>query len=146
MYGPYLNSFFTTDPLNTNKLYMHDAGDYTVYYGTAFQGDITAVTNWEPNVSKQFEAIQMVTDVTPFRVDFATKDHTSFLTESEFTLREDFNYSPIKNNAVAGVTTGDSSRLRGRYLTTKLTFEQEQAQRLLNYVIKVRVNNRLYNR
>lgn len=146
IYGTHLNSFLTTDPLNTNILYLHDIGAPTTYYGTAASGDVTCVTNWEPNLTKQYEAVQFATDIVPYRVDYTTKNHTSFLVAADFTTREDFHYSPIKNNAVAGVVTGDSSRLFGRYMKTKLTMEGGVAQRLVNFIVKLRENSRLYNR
>ncbi len=146
IYMPWLGNFGSADPLNPDQLWMHDTGPVTSYYGTGYQASITSVLNDEPNVSKIFEASQWVSDILPFRVEFTTANHTSFLTEDDFESREDFFYSTIKNNAVSGVVTGDSSRLFGRYLLSKFIFETAVEQRLMNYIIKTRPNSRLYNR
>jgi hypothetical protein len=126
---------------------VHDKGDEMNYYGTGFNGNITSVMNYDLNLSKNFEAVQVVTGTTPYRLDFSTRDHVSFLTQGEFEELEDYYYAPIKNDStLSGVNSGDSSRLWGRYLKIKFTFLAGGAQKLLNYIIKYRPNHRLYRK
>jgi len=152
IYMPVLNTFYSPDPsvvlstgTNTEQIYMHDLGNEMTFYGNAFDGSITPVLNYEPNVIKIFEAIQVVSDIIPYRLDFTTENHTSFLNQSDFTTREDFHYSPILNNAVAGVVTGDSSRLYGKYLEIKFTFQNGTYQRWFNCIVKLRLSPRLFS-
>ncbi len=146
IYMPWADNFCSTNPLQEHKLYLHDDGDITNYYGEGYQASITAVMNRDPNMGKIFEATQWVSDIQPFRVEFTTKNHTSFLVEDDFRYREDFYYSTIKNNAVAGVVTGNSSRLWGKYLVSKFIYETGVRQNLLNFVVKYRLQNRSYIR
>ncbi|MFN5251403.1 MAG: hypothetical protein ACK5DE_10160 [Bacteroidota bacterium] len=146
IYIPIRDNFFSPSPGSEESIYVHDKGNYIHYYGTGYSGSITSVLNLEPDVTKQYSAISFGSQIAPFRVEFETKNHTSFLTESDFEEREDRFNSPIKNNAVAGVVTGDSSRLWGAYLKSTVFFEHSTAQKFFNYIIKVRNNPRLYSR
>jgi hypothetical protein len=147
IYMPFLNTFYSTKPDAENQIWVHDKGDEMNYYGTGFNGNITSVMNYDLNLSKNFEAVQVVTGTTPYRLDFSTRDHVSFLTQGEFEELEDYYYAPIKNDStLSGVNSGDSSRLWGRYLKIKFTFLAGGAQKLLNYIIKYRPNHRLYRK
>lgn len=130
-----------------NKIYVHNAGNYNTFFDVQYNGHIEGVVNIDPNMSKTFEAVQVVSDTTPDRMDFGTRDHVSFLTSAEFEELEDFYYAPIKNDSTGtGVNSNDTTRLWGRYLKVKLRFAPNLFQKLINYVIKYRVNPRLYNR
>lgn len=147
IYMPFLNTFYSTKPTDENQIWVHDKGDEMNYYGTGFNGNITSVMNYDLNLSKNFEAVQVVTGTTPYRLDFSTRDHVSFLTQGEFEELEDYYYAPIKNDStLSGINSGDSSRLWGRYLKIKFTFLAGGAQKLLNYIIKYRPNHRLYRK
>jgi hypothetical protein len=147
IYMPFLNTFYSSNPTNEKQIWVHDKGDEMNYYGTAYNGDITSVMNYDINLSKNFEAIQAVTGTTPYRVDFTTRDHVSFLTQAEFEELEDYYYAPVKNDStLTGLNNGDTSRLWGRFLKIKFTFLSGQAQKLLNYIVKYRPNHRLYRK
>jgi hypothetical protein len=141
------NTIYTSKPNEQNKIYVHNSGSYNTFYDVQYNGHIEGVANIDPNMSKTFEAVQVVSDITPDRVDFGTRDHVSFLTSAEFEELEDFYYAPVKNDStVTGVNSGDTSRLWGRYLKIKMRFAPNVFQKLINYVIKYRVNPRLYNK
>jgi hypothetical protein len=141
------NTIYTSKPNEQNKIYVHNSGNYNTFYDVQYNGHIEGVVNIDPNASKIFEAVQLVTDTTPDRVDFGTRDHVSFLTSAEFEELEDFYYAPVKNDSTGtGVNSNDTSRLWGRYLKIKLRFAPNLFQKLINYVVKYRVNSRLYNR
>jgi len=147
IYAVRTNTFYTTIPNAQNKLYVQNPGNYNTFYGTAYSGSITGVINIDPNMSKTYEALQVVSHTTPKRLDFTTRDHVSFLVDSEFEEREDFYYAPVKNDStIAGVNSSDTSRLWGRYLKIKFTFEGNVFQKLIDYVVKFRSNHRLYNK
>jgi hypothetical protein len=147
IYMPFLNTFYSTKPTDEKLVYVHDKGDEMNYYGTANNGSITSVVNYDLNLSKNFEAVQVVSGTTPFRLDFSTRDHVSFLTQGEFEELEDYFYAPVKNDSTGtGVNSNDTTRLWGRFLKIKFTFLGGAAQKLLNYVVKYRPNHRLYRK
>lgn len=147
IYLPYKNTFFSPNPSLPKALYIHDRGSESTYYGTYVTPTLTAVMNYDPNVSKNFEALQMVTDQQPFFVDLTTTNHISYLDETEFEKREDLWYSPIKNDSTTtGVNNADTSRLWGKWLKVKLSFEASIGkQKLVNFMVKFRPMARLYN-
>ena len=141
------NTIYASKPNEQNKIYVYNAGNYNTFFDVQYNGHIEGVVNIDPNMSKTFEAVQVVSDTTPDRMDFGTRDHVSFLTSAEFEELEDFYYAPIKNDSTGtGVNSNDTTRLWGRYLKVKLRFAPNLFQKLINYVIKYRVNPRLYNR
>jgi hypothetical protein len=147
IYMPILNTFYSTKQIDEKLVYVHDRGDEMNYYGTANNGTITSVMNYDLNLSKNYEAIQVVSGTNPYRLDFTTRDHVSFLTQGELDELEDYFYGPIKNDSTGtGVNSGDTTRLWGRYLKIKFTFFAGAAQKLLNYVVKYRPNHRLYRK
>lgn len=140
------NTIYSINPAEKNKLYLHDIGSYGSFYGTSYNGFIESVMNYEPNISKNFEAVQINTQVVPNRTDFYTKNHISFNTSAEFEGREDLFYAPIRNDSTGtGVATNNTSRLWGTYLKTRITFQSGTYQKLFNYIVKFRLMPRLYN-
>jgi len=148
IYIPYDNTFFTPNPSVPNTIYLHDEGTDGVYYGSLQIGNITFVMNYEPNIIKQFEAMQINSDELPFETDFYTEDHQSFLDETDFIDREGLWYSPIKNDTLSaplGSNIEDTTRLFGKWLKIKLSMETASgSQKLINGIVKFRVSPRLY--
>jgi hypothetical protein len=141
------NTFYSSKPNEQNKIYVQNTGSYNTFYGTGYDGYIEGVVNYDPNLSKTYEAVQAVTSTTPKRIDFGTRDHVSYLDDVEFEELEDYYYAPVKNDStVTGINSGDTSRLWGKYLKIKLKFQAGVFQKLLNYVVKFRANPRLYNK
>lgn len=147
IYLKYKNTFWSPNPLAPADLYLHDLGAESEYYDTYYPATITAVMNFEPNGSKNFEALQFVTDKVPFDVYLDTTNHTSYLEDTDFEKREDFFYSHIKNDSTGtGLNNGDTSRLWGKWLKVKMTFEASIGkQKLINFMVKFRTMARLYN-
>ena len=147
IYLQYKNTFFSPNPSTPKTIYLHDRGSESTYYGTYVTPTITAVMNYDPNVSKNFEALQMVTDQQPFFVDLTTPNHISYLDETEFEEREDLWYSPIKNDSTStGLNNGNTSRLWGKWLKVKLSLEASGGkQKLINFIVKFRTMARLFN-
>ena len=138
------NTFYSVNPLQKNKLYLHDVGNYGSFYGVSYDGHITAVMNYEPNVSKNYDALQVNSHIAPSSVNFYTKNHTS--TTSDFVGRENFFYGQVKNDSTGtGVSTGNTSRLWGPYLKAKINFQSNNYQKLFNFIVKFRPMARLYN-
>lgn len=149
IYLGYQNSFWSPNPNAKNTLFFHDQNTDQRYYGTQYIPSITGVMNIEPNLSKNFEAIQVNSEFSPSGVDFFTKNHQSYLDETEWEAREGYYYSPIKNDiltAPLGTPVEDTSRLWGKWLKVKVYLESTgNVQRLVNFIIKFRPMPRLYN-
>jgi hypothetical protein len=147
IYLRYKNTFLTPNPAVQKALYLHDRGSESTFYGVYVAPSLTAVMNFESNISKNFEALQFVTDTVPFDVYLNTTNHTSYLEDSDFEKREDLFYSHIKNDSTGtGVNNGNTSRLWGKWLKVKMTFEASVGkQKLINFIVKFRTMARLYN-
>lgn len=154
IYLRYGNTFFSTKPDEQNKVYLHDSGSESTYYGTKFYPNITMVMNYDLNTSKIFEAVQVVSDKQPYRIDFTVSskngsgnNYVSYLEQGDFEQREDLWYSSIKNESnTTGLNSDDTSRLFGKWLKMKLSLRASgDNQKLLNTIVKFRPNPRLYN-
>ena len=153
IYLKYRNTFFSVDPSNQNKIYLHDAGNESTYYSYKFNPNLTMVMNYDTNVSKIFEAIQVVSDKQPSGIFFTTSsknslgaNYVSYLDLSDFEAREDLWYSTIKNESnTTGFNNGDTSRLFGKWLKIKISLNSaNDSQKLINAIVKFRPNSRLY--
>ena len=147
IYLKYNNIYYSPKPTDEKYLWLHDIGPESNYYGAYTAPDITAVMNYDPDMIKNYEAILVNSDKNPFNTDFTTKNHISNLDETEFELREDLWYSPIKNDTtVTLVNNGDTSRLWGYWLKVKMSLESAGGnQKIKNFIIKFRPSPRLYN-
>lgn len=152
IYLPYNNTFFSPNPSSQNTLFIHDGGNNYTFYGSAVEPYIEVVMNYDPNLPKIFEAIQVNSDLIPFAsvirpASFATKQHVSYLENSDFEAREDYFYSSIKNDSTStGLNNGDTSRLFGKWLKMKISLASSVgSQKLLNTIVKFRPSPRLFN-
>jgi hypothetical protein len=156
IYLPYNNTFFSQDPETgfENTIYLHDSGLNYTFYGVTgdYEPYIEFVMNYDPNLPKIFEAIQVNSERIPFAsankpVYFNTKNHTSYLDNADLEVREDLFYSTIKNDSTGtGLNSGDTSRLFGRWLKMKMFLASSAGtQKLINAIVKFRVSPRLYN-
>jgi hypothetical protein len=149
IYLGYQNSFWSPNPNAKNTIFYHDQNTEQRYYGAQYIPSIIGVMNIEPNLAKNFEAIQVNSEFSPSGVDFFTKNHQSYLDETEWEAREGYYYSPIKNDiltAPLGTPVEDTSRLWGKWLKVKVYLESTgNVQRLVNFIIKFRPMPRLYN-
>jgi len=143
----YNNIYYSPKPTDQKYLWLHDVGPESDYYGSYVAPNITAVMNYDADLIKNFEAILVNSDKTPFNTDFTTKNHISNLDETEFELREDLWYSPIKNDTTNTlVNNADTSRLWGYWLKVKMSLESAGGnQKIKNFIIKFRPSPRLYN-
>lgn len=126
IYLPYNNTFFSPNPGAQNTIFLHDGGDNYTFYNIATESYIEVVMNYDPNLPKMFEAIQINSEQIPFSslnkpVFFNTKNHISYLDNVDFEVREDLFYSSIKNDSTGtGLNDGDTSRLFGRWLKVRI--------------------------
>ena len=152
IYLPYNNTFFSVNPGAENTVFIHDRDNNYTFYGTATEPYIEIVMNYDSNLSKNFEAVQINSDLIPYGsvirpIVFNTKQHTSYLENADFEGREDFFYSTIKNDSTStGFNDGDTSRLYGKWLKMKISLASSLgSQKLINAIVKFRPMARLYN-
>jgi hypothetical protein len=70
--GMYINDRYNifSSPLNTNRVYAHNKGDYGNFYGTVFPSTLTVLSNKYPNNTKVFDDISYYSEArTPLDVD-----------------------------------------------------------------------------
>lgn len=147
IYLRYNNIYYSPKPTDEKYLWLHDVGPESDYYGVYTAPDITAVMNYDADLIKHYEAVLVNSDKTPYNTVFTTKNHYTTLDETEFELREDLWYSPIKNDmTVALVNNADTSRLWGYWLKVKMSLESVGGnQKIKNFIVKFRPSPRLYN-
>lgn len=152
---PAWDTFLSTDPSQSNRadIYAHNEGEYCRWYSNGDSeiyedGHIEMVINRYPSLTKTFEAIMCSCKIAPFKVEFWTEKHYSYLLESDFEKIEDGYWSPIKNDATVtaenpdGRNDIDTENLWGQYLRVKFHFEKGVQQSLKNITIKIQGNNR----
>jgi hypothetical protein len=149
IYLRYQNIFWSPNPRVPNTLFLHESAAQQNYYGAIYIPSITAVMNYDPNLSKNFEAVQFNTSFVPSDVEFTTEYHQSYLDNTDFDLREGYYYSPIKNDTLTaplGSPIEDTSRLWGKWIKVKVYLESITGkQKLINLIVKFRSMARLYN-
>lgn len=152
IYFPWRNKFLSAHPTEENKIYEHRRGEYTTWYKTeagelSEDAYIEGVVNYMPESSKKFVATQVISDEEPYRMEFETKRHKSYLVEGDFDDHDDHWRSPIKNDTTGGnAPDADTESLTGDYIKVKFFIEKKVYNRLYNFVIKVRERLRVYRK
>lgn len=149
-YLKWTDTFLSPRPISPeHKIYLHNKGKFLWWYEDAGvkqteRAYIEGVINAMPEETKNFEAIGVDSEITPIRFEFKTKQHQSFLTQGEFTTREDSSFSPIKKDSTtSGINSSNTSTLFGKFLKAKMFFEIDTYQKLSNFIIKFRINARI---
>ena len=122
--------------------------EFTGYYPCQIEdAHVTPVINLQAPISKIFEAQQYLIDSPPYRTDYTTPDHISFLEQDEFEQRDGFYVAPIKNDSTSNsINSGDTSRLYGRWMLNKVTMRLLLFNKIFNFTTKVRYMSRMFNR
>jgi hypothetical protein len=108
-------------------------------------GEIECVINYNADQIKEFTAVWIDCEVRPYRVEFRTPEHESFLDGNEFEYREGVWVAPIKNDVLTAPNGGndeDTTRLFGRWIRVKVVFEKGVNQKLRNLRVRLAFNSR----
>jgi len=150
IYLKWTDTYLSPRPITpVDKIYQHDKGSYLTWYLNAGVSQtekafIEGVINQLPEETKWYEAMGVDSEIVPNRFEFATKQHQSFLTQSEFTSREDSFFSPIKKDSTtSGINSSNTTALFGKYLKAKMFFDINIYQKLSNFIVKFRVSARI---
>ena len=146
------DAYMMTRPIEAekNQIYLDDEGaDLTWYEGELEEeGYIEMVVNKYPDTDKNWQAIMVKSKVVPFRIEFRTETHYSFLVAADFEPIGNGYWSPIKMDATvtvdnpSGLNDIDTSILCGRYLRIKMFFEVGVRQEMNHIVIKCQRQHR----
>jgi len=118
-------------------IHKHDVGEYCEFYNVAYDASVQMPINDRPNIPKVYQAIAVKSEDKPFRVEFETKEHESFLTNFDFEEREGTYMAPIKlDSSLDGINDNNSENLRGSYLLTRVLFEPKKYNNLFNFVVR----------
>ncbi len=146
LYVRHNSDLLSADPLTAN-IHKHDVGPRGRFYGVDYDAEFESVINYDPNLVKWPEAIRVYSETVPYRVEFGTQNHESYLQNTDFELVEEMYSSTIKNDSSGtGSNSGDTSRLFGTWLKTKFIMAPGVFQKIRNYVVKFRDSQRDYRR
>lgn len=153
IYMRYRNKFLTAHPKMkySNVSFEHREGDYLTWYNYEGEeqtstGYIMPIINIDPEAIKWYLAVWMVTKFAPFRMEFYTDKHESYLDAEDFEEREGVWISNIKNDLdnITQRNDLDTSQLYGSYLKVKIFFEPKKFQQFFDFVTLLRLSQRSY--
>jgi uncharacterized repeat protein (TIGR03803 family) len=142
IYNRYKTTYLSPDPVNEEKIYEHNKGEYEVWYdGQEEEGYITLVF---ANGNRVYEALMFDPLETPARIDCYTATHESFMLNTDF---EDYSGDwgvAIKNNTLDTVefpnptnsNEEDTSKLYGNWILIKITFPARVQQKIIGVTLK----------
>lgn len=108
-------------------------------------GEIECVINYNSDMAKEFTAVILDSDVRPYRVEFRTPSHYSFVDGVDFEFREGLWFAPIKNDVLTapnGTPDEDTTRLFGRWVRVKVIFERGVNQKVRILRVRLAFNSR----
>ncbi len=155
IYLHWKDGYFSPRPISdSGNVYVHDLSSRFLSWYEQFgsvqeeNGFIEPAINKSEEITKWWTAVDVDCEKTPYRFDFKTKNHVSFLTTGEFEDREDGSYSPIKCDSTATplVNDNETTLLFGRWLKAKMFFEVGVYQKLTSLIVKFRASSRLFNK
>lgn len=153
IYMRYRNKFLTAHPKMkySNVSFEHREGEYLTWYNYEGEeqtstGYIMPIINIDPEAIKWYLAVWMVTKFAPFRMEFYTDKHESYLDAEDFEEREGVWISNIKNDLdnITQRNDLDTSQLYGSYLKVKIFFEPKKFQQFFDFVTLLRLSQRSY--
>lgn len=149
-YLKWKDTYMSSRPVGKfGDIYIHNDGNYCQWYDNEEiqDGYIECVVNKNPSEVKWFSALRANSEIIPYRYDFKTFSHISFLTQSEITGREGNYDAPIKrDSSVTGINDGDTTGLFGKYLKVKMAFRNNVYQKLYSIITKFRISPRFSNK
>lgn len=119
--------FLSARPVDdVSEAYEHNRGQYCRWWDRLEEnGHVEMISNIEPSNSKSYRALWVKSAIVPFRTEFTTSRHISYLNASEFEANEDSFACEIKEDStVTGLNEGDTDTLFGDYLKVKFIFEK----------------------
>jgi hypothetical protein len=137
---------------DTGNVYQHLVGNFAEWYEQAGvkqteDGYIEMIFNADENLIKTFMALLITSKIVPYRIEFFTQNHESFLVTSDFEAVIDQFKGAIKNDSTGtGLNDTDTSKLWGRYIRIKFYFEKGIEQELESIVLKYITTGRVYNK
>ncbi len=153
IYNQWRNGFLSPRPISpVSKVYEHNQGDYLTWYldssvAQEEEGYIEAVINKYEDQSKWYGPIGVDSEIVPERIDFATRNHVSYLEDTEFEEFEESFFSPIKGDSTVtadnptGLNDLDTSLLWGKYMKAKFVFAVGVYQKLSSFVVNFQISN-----
>lgn len=157
IYSQYRNTFLSPRPVsNVGQMYEHNRGNYAVWYDNdttsqAVNGLWRGVINIDPEEAKSFYSTRVLSEITPFRMNFENNNVQTFLNAADFELIENkYMAGLISDSTVTpanplGLNSLDTDRIYGSYLETELIFEHSVYQRLFSVIVRTAMRPRNKN-
>ena len=164
IYATVANTILSPRPIsNVGEMYEHGRGNWCWFYdnGTTKQaedGKTRVVFNADPSAAKEYLALIMWTQETPYHMNLKTAEHESYLDAVDFEAREGKFYAAIQADSTVttvpsafgseanplGINTADTTcPIYGNYLEIELVFENGVKQIWSSCVIKGQLRDRL---
>ena len=154
MYLQWDETYLTPYPeTNYNGIYLSDTGDPLSWYefddvSQQVSGYFAFVVNDMAGFVKRFVAMQVSSDLAPYRIDIYTQNLQTYILRADW--RKLFSQSGVfQSNIFNDILTGNSSNPKGwnskmidQYCIIKITFTPEEEQKISNFVTKYVVMNR----
>lgn len=142
-----LDRYLSYDPItaNQNKLYLHreDSVNPLVFYDVEHEGFTDYVINIENTLVKKYSAIAYSSVLKPYKTEFETlfisnngqQNRFSGLVRSDFNMRENNAFSPIKQNS-------DTAPMVGQWLLIRTFFKAREQQKISDTITSLRFTQR----
>jgi hypothetical protein len=153
-YSTWGDSILSSNPLldstDRSKLYLYfENGNPNEFFDVQYPaGEIRLVMNWEPDLNKKLSAFMLNSNLKPERVTFTALFRNeesgeffkeTYLLASDFTTRENYQYSPIKNVLDdQGSPDGDTGRMEGMYCIVDIKFAEGDSVTLRDCIMRVK--------
>jgi hypothetical protein len=153
IYTTHFDHYFSPNPKLglEGELYAHRDGEILVFYGDEHEGYSEYVINNEPALTKKFVSIAYNSLLKPYKVELNTQfiseqgieNRLTMLDRSEFVMRENVAFSPIKNTLDAqGRNNQRTAPMKGLYLKIKTFFKAREFQKINDIFVPVRIGQR----
>jgi hypothetical protein len=128
-----------------------EKGKILNFFGKDQEGYSDYVINYQPSLLKKFVAISYTSLESPYRVEMFTQfisrngieDRQTYLEASDFNMRENASFSPIKNTLDAqGKNDGPTAGMKGLYLKIRTFFQPGVWQKINDTIVLVRFSQR----
>lgn len=137
---------YLSDDKDSGRMFEHELDNIPrgLFYGILHDGYDEFVVPAKSFSVEDYGAIRVQSDLEPYNIVFTTNNNTSELNRGDFTFREKWFDSSIRNaNFVSPQTFG--SKLYGNYIKVGITYLKGEAQKIKGFIIKSKTRSRKSN-
>jgi hypothetical protein len=155
IYLEWNNGYLSPSPVEEQKMYINDKGNYGVWYDTQeADGFIELIMHSagkiDSNVMKRFLSMDINSEIRPYKIEFETRLHKTITVPFDGDVEQFLTnwFVPLKNDILTSSNgqnpEEDTSELFGNYILIRFFYEKKVYQRLVSAVIKFNSTSRVY--